>query len=148
MSHKVIADNRKAFFNFEILEKLEVGIALIGCEVKSIRQGHISIKESYVKIIKEELWILNAHVSPYTEGSYQNTDSKRTRKLLAHRKEILKWLGKVNEKGLTIVPLSIYLSKGKVKLSVGLGRAKKQHDKREDLKEKSIQRELLRHKAY
>lgn len=140
-----IASNKKAFYNYNILEKLEVGIVLKGFEVKSIRLRHISIQESYVRIDKNELWLMGAHIKPYAQsGGFDEVDPTRTRKLLAHRREINKWLGKVDQKGFTIVPLSVYLKENKVKLKIGLAEPKKRHDKRQSIKDREIKRSIDR----
>ena len=140
-----ISSNKKAYFNYTILEKLEVGIVLTGYEVKSIRLRHISIQESYVRIDKDELYLMGAHIRPYLKaGGFDDLDPTRTRKLLAHRREINKWIGKVNQKGLTIVPLSVYFKENRVKLKIGLAEPKKRHDKRQSIKEREIKRTIDR----
>ena len=140
-----ISSNKKAYFNYTILEKLEVGIVLKGYEVKSIRLRHISIQESYVRIDKDELYLMGAHIRPYPNaGGFDDLDPTRTRKLLAHRREINKWIGKVDQKGLTIVPLSVYFKENKVKLKIGLAEPKKRHDKRQSIKEREIKRTIDR----
>ena len=127
---KIISKNKKAFHNYEILEKLEAGIVLQGCEVKSIKKGDINLKDSYARISSGEMWLYNCHISPYTQGNIFNDDPTRTRKLLLHKKQINKFIGKIHEKGLTLIPLAIYLKKGIVKVELGLGKAKKLYDKR------------------
>ena len=139
-----IESNKKAYFNYEILEKLEVGLALTGCEVKSIRAGHITIRDSFARIIKNELWLFNCTVQPYSHGNRQNLEPTRNRKLLIHRSQLNKWAAKVQQKGLVLVPVSIYFRKGRVKLSLGLGKPKKLFDKRASIKEKSVKRDLDR----
>ncbi len=139
-----IESNKKAYFNYEILEKLEVGIVLTGCEVKSIRAGHITIRDSFARVVTKELWLFNCTIQPYTYGNRHNPDPVRNRKLLIHRAQLAKWEAKVSQKGLVLVPVSIYFKHGKVKLSIGLGKPKKLHDKRQSLKEKSTKRELDR----
>lgn len=139
----VIARNKKANFDYFILDKFECGIELVGTEVKSIREGKVSIKESYVKILKQELFILNMHIKAYDFGNINNKYSEtRTRKLLMHRKEINKLKEKIQEKGLTLVPLSVYTSKKYIKVEIALARGKKNYDKRETLKQKAIKLEL------
>jgi len=143
--YKVISDNRQARFLYEILETYEVGIQLTGTEVKSIRAGKVNLQDGYVLIRDGEAWLLNVHISPYTASSqYFNHDPRRTRKLLLHRQEIRKLIGKVEQQGLTIVPLKIYLKRGWVKASIALGKGKKLHDKRESLKRRQDQRDMQR----
>lgn len=138
---KVIATNKKAFHEYYILQKLEAGIALLGTEVKSIRAGDINLKDSYAIIKGSEAFLLNCHVSPYAHGNRENHDPTRTRKLLLHREEIRKLIGKTSEKGLTLVPLRVYLKRGRVKFELGLARGKKLYDKRETERRKEIERE-------
>ena len=139
----VIARNKKANFDYFILDKFECGIELVGTEVKFIREGKVSIKESYVKILKQELFILNMHIKAYDFGNINNKYSEtRTRKLLMHRKEINKLKEKIQEKGLTLVPLSVYTSRKYIKVEIALARGKKNYDKRETLKQKAIKLEL------
>ncbi|NPA81699.1 MAG: SsrA-binding protein SmpB [Epsilonproteobacteria bacterium] len=143
MGRKIIAKNKKAFFDYEILEKYEAGIVLEGSEVKAIRQGRVNLKDSFVRIIKGEPFLLNAHISYLdTTNPYFKPDERRARKLLLHRKEIDKLLGKVTKEGLAIVPLSIYLNdKNLVKVEIALARGKKLHDKRETIKKREAERE-------
>ncbi len=140
---KIIAKNKKAFFDYEILEKYEAGIVLEGSEVKAIRQGRVNLKDSFVRIIKGEPFLLNAHISHLdTTNPYFKPDERRARKLLLHKKEIDKLLGKVTKEGLTIVPLSIYLNhKNLVKVEIALAKGKKLHDKRETIKRREADRE-------
>lgn len=142
---KVVSDNRQARFLYEILETYEAGIELKGTEVKAIREGRSNLRDGYVLIRGGEAWLLNVHVSPHSTASqYFNHDPLRTRKLLLHKQEIRKLIGKVEQKGLTLVPLKMYLKKGLVKVTVGLGRGKKVHDKREDMKKRQDKREMER----
>ncbi|MEK7449664.1 MAG: SsrA-binding protein SmpB [Planctomycetota bacterium] len=143
-SIKIIQKNRKAFFSYEILEKYEAGLALKGTEVKSIRQGTISIAESYARSWKGEMYIYNMDISSYQFTSNLRLEPKRPRKLLMRKKEINKLISKTQEKGLTLIPLSLYFKNGYAKLELGLGRGKKLFDKRESLKKKDAQRELAR----
>ena len=143
-SIRLIESNKKAYFNYEILEKLEVGIALTGCEVKSIRAGHITIRESYARVFKNELWLFNCTIQAYSHGNRQNTEPARNRKLLIHKHQLTKWIDKTQQKGLILVPVSVYFRKGMVKLSIGLGKPKKTHDKRDSIKQHAIKRELDR----
>ncbi|BBA79321.1 SsrA-binding protein [cyanobacterium endosymbiont of Rhopalodia gibberula] len=142
---KIISDNRKARFLYEILETYEAGIALVGTEVKSIRAGKVNLGDGYALIQKGEAWLLNVNISPYQASSqYFNHDPRRNRKLLLHRKEINQLIGKIEQKGLTLVPLKIYLKGSLVKVSLGLGRGKKLHDKRETIKRRQDEREISR----
>jgi SsrA-binding protein len=142
---KIISDNRQARFRYEILDTYEAGIELKGTEVKSIRLGKVNLRDGYALVRNGEVWLLNAHVSPYEQASqYFNHDPLRTRKLLLHRQEIRKLIGKVEEKGLTLVPLKMYFKNGRVKVTIGLGKGKKIYDKRESLKQKQATREVAR----
>lgn len=144
MSIKIIADNKKARFDYEILEKFEAGMVLTGSEVKSIREGEVSLKDSYVAFKNGEAFLQNAHINVYKASSYNNHHPERLRKLLLNRDEIDKIMGRVQEKSLSCVPLKMYFKKGRVKVEIGLGRGKKQHDKRQSLKKKDSDRELAR----
>ena len=139
--HKLIATNKKAFHEYFILEKLEAGVSLVGTEVKSIREGRINLKDSYAHIREGEAFLFNCHISPYSHGNRQNHEPTRTRKLLLQRKEIRKLIGKTQEKGLTLVPIRVYLKRGLVKIELGLVRGKKLYDKRETEKRKETDRE-------
>lgn len=142
---KIVSDNRQARFLYEILETYEAGIELKGTEVKSIREGKANLRDGYGLIRGGEAWLLNVHISPYqSSGEYFNHDPRRTRKLLLHKQEIRKLIGKVEQKGLTLVPLKMYLKNGLVKVTLGLGKGKKLHDKRDDLKERQDKREMDR----
>ena len=141
---QIIAKNKKAFHNYSILERYEAGIVLSGCEVKSIRANNIVIKDSFARVINNELFLFNCYIGPYEQGNRFNPEPERDRKLLLHRREIDKIMGKLSRKGLIMVPLSIYIIKGKVKVELGLGEPKKQHDKRQDIKEKDIKRNIQR----
>ncbi len=143
-SIKVIANNKKAYHDYFIDEKYECGIELFGTEVKSIRMGHCSIKEAFVRIENGEVWIRGMHISPYEKSNIFNKDPLRTRKLLLHKSEIRKLLGKVKEKGYTLIPLQVYFKGSLVKVEIGLARGKKLYDKREDLAKKDAQREMER----
>ena len=143
--YKIVSDNRQARYLYEILETYEAGIQLTGTEVKSIRQGKVNLQDGYALVRNGEAWLLNVHISPYTgSGQYFNHEPRRTRKLLLHRQEIRKLIGKVEQQGLTLVPLKMYLKRGLVKVSIALGRGKKLHDKREDLKRRQDQRDIQR----
>ena len=138
----VLARNKKAFHDYFIEEKYEVGIELIGTEVKSIKAGKVSIKESFVRIIKNEVFVMNMHVTPYEFGNINNESETRVRKLLLKRKEIDKMAQKIKEQGYTIMPLSIYTKQRLVKMEIGLAKGKKLYDKREDLKRRDQDREI------
>jgi SsrA-binding protein len=142
---KIIADNRQARFLYEILETYEAGVELLGTEVKSIRAGRVNLRDGYALIRNGEVWLLNAHISPHaTTGSYFNHEPTRTRRLLLHKQEIRKLIGKVEQQGLTLVPLKMYLKKGRVKVAIALVRGKKLHDKREDVKKRDDKRDMAR----
>ena len=138
----VLAKNKKAYHDYFIEEKLEAGIELVGTEVKSVKAGKISIKESFVRIIRNEVFIMNMHITPYEFGNINNVPESRVRKLLLSRREINKWEAKIKEQGYTIVPLSVYTKKRLVKVEIALAKGKKLHDKRETLKRKDIDRNL------
>ena len=138
---KLIANNKKAYHDYFIEENYEAGIALHGTEVKSMRQGKCSIKESFIRIENGEVYVYGMHVSPYEKGNIFNKDPLRVKKLLLHRYEINKLSGKVAEKGLTLVPLQVYFKEGKVKVEIGLARGTKLYDKRQDIAKKDQRRE-------
>jgi SsrA-binding protein len=138
---KILATNRKAFFNYEILERAEAGVSLRGTEVKSIREGGLNFRDSYVEFRGGELFLVGCRVGPYSHGNLLNHPEERDRKLLLHKREILKLGGKATEKGLTLVPLRSYFKNGRIKIEIGLARGKKAHDKRETIKRKDIERE-------
>lgn len=143
--YKVITDNRQARHQYEVLETYEAGIELLGSEVKSIRQGKVNLRDGYAQITNGELWLHNVHVSPHeTTNRAYNHEAKRIRKLLLRRDEIRKLIGKVEQKGLTLVPLKMYLKNGWVKVVIALAQGKKLHDKRESLKRKQEKREIDR----
>ncbi len=141
---KTIATNRKAHHDYNILETLEAGIALSGSEIKSVRASHVSLGEAYVKSENGELWLINAHIARYSDASYMGHEPTRRRKLLVHRKELRRLAGKLAEKGLTLVPLRMYLKERLAKLEIGLGRGKKLYDKRETIARRDMERELER----
>jgi SsrA-binding protein len=138
---KVIATNRKALFNYEVLERAEAGVALLGSEVKSIREGGLNFRDSFVEFRGGELYLVGCRIGPYSHANLQNHAEGRDRKLLLHKREILKIGGRATEKGFTIVPLKAYFKKGRVKVEIGLARGKQAHDKRAALREKDIERE-------
>lgn len=139
---KNITQNRKALHDFEVLESFEAGICLKGTEIKSIRDTGISLQEAYVRIIKGELYLIGSFIAAYRFGNIHNHEERADRKLLMHNREIRKLQEKVKEKGLTLVPLSLYLKNGRAKLKVGLGKGKKHHDKRDSIKEKEQIRKM------
>ena len=141
---KVVATNRKAFYNFSILETYEAGLVLRGTEVKSLRESHVNFKDCYASIDRGEAWLIGCHISPYHHGSDANHDPERTRKLLLHQREIKRLVGKVAERGLTIVPLRLYFKGGRAKVELGLARGKKLHDKRATIRERDERRELAK----
>ena len=139
-----ILTNRNAYHDFEILETFEAGAALLGTEVKSIMAGRIQLKESYVAIKDDEVWLINAHVSPYKHGNIQNHEPLRSRKLLLHRREIEKLRKAVDLKGMTLVVTKVYWRNGRIKFEIGVARGKKLFDKRETLKRKTVEKETDR----
>ena len=141
---KTIATNRKARHEYEILETYEAGLVLRGTEVKSLREGQVTFKDSYASISNQEAWLVGCHIPPYHHGTNANHDPDRSRKLLLHRREIERLLGKVAERGLTLVPLRLYFKEGRAKLEIGLGRGRKLHDKRDALRERDARREMAR----
>ncbi len=141
---KIICKNKKARFNFEIEETLEAGIALKGSEVKSLRMGKANLIDAHAKIRDTELYLVNAHIAPYTYANIENHDPLRERKLLLHKREIKKFIGKVAERGYSLVPLKLYFKNGKVKVELALARGKKAYDKREAIKKKDQRREMER----
>ena len=143
-SIKLIANNKKAYHDYFIDDKWEAGIELFGTEVKSIRMGKRSIKEAFVKIDKGEVYVYGMHISPYEKGNIFNKDPLRVRKLLLHKKEILKIFGKMKEQGITVVPLQVYFSGSLVKIEIGLAKGKKLYDKRETIAKKDQKREAQR----
>src|SRR5680860_190489 len=132
--------NPQAKFNYTILDTIEAGISLLGGEVKSVRAGQVSLKESFARIKKGEVWLMGAHINPYKQGVREDYDPIRPRKLLLHKKEISHLVGKLNEQGLSLVPLKMYLKKNKIKLELGLGKGKKKYDKRASIKDKDFKR--------
>jgi SsrA-binding protein len=138
---KEVAANRQAFHNYEIIEKFEAGMVLTGTEIKSAREGRVNLKDAYGVVKNAEVWLLNCHISPYSHGNYANHDPLRTRKLLMHRSEIKRLIGRTTEKGLTLVPLKVYLKDGRLKCELALAKGRKVHDKREVSRQKTIDRE-------
>ena len=140
-AQKNIADNRKALHDYHILDEWEAGVALLGTEVKAIREGRVNLRDSYARIDKGEVWLSNVHISPYSHTGYDHHDERRQRKLLLHRHEILKMMGRVAERGLTLVPLRMYFKNGRVKVALALAKGKQAHDKRETIKRRDADRE-------
>lgn len=142
---KIIANNKKARHDYEISGELEAGIVLVGTEVKSIRQGKVNLKDAYADIKNGEVFLKQMHITPYKNAYYDNHDPLRSRKLLLHNREIKKLIGKVAERGFTIVPLKVYFKNGKIKVQIALARGKKLYDKRDTIKKRDIQREIDRY---
>lgn len=141
---KIIAENRRARAEYAIEETYEAGLVLTGSEVKSLRAGRASLKESYGDIHNGEAWLVDCHISPYDQASINNHEPTRRRKLLLHKEEIGRLLGKTQERGLTLVPIKLYFSKGRAKVELGLGRGKKLYDRRQDMKERDAMRDIER----
>jgi SsrA-binding protein len=139
-----IAVNRRARFEYHIEETLEAGVVLLGSEIKALREGKANLKDSYGRIEGDEVWLWNAHISPYAPASQFGHEPMRTRKLLLHRDQIARLTGKVKERGLTLVPLRLYFKNGRAKIELALGRGKKQHDKRDSIREREVKREMDR----
>jgi SsrA-binding protein len=140
-AQRTIADNRKAFHDYHVLDTWEAGIALLGTEVKAIREGSVNLRDSYARLENGEVWLMNVHISPYSHTGYARHDERRQRKLLLHRHEIEKLMGRVVEKGLTLVALRMYLNKGRVKVALALVKGKQAHDKRETIRRREVDRE-------
>ncbi len=138
---KDIVNNRHAFFEYHIDDKYEAGVALLGTEVKSVMVGRIQLKESYVAVKDGEVWLINAHISPYSHGNKNNHEPLRTRKLLLHRKEIQRLEKETTQRGMTLVVTRVYWKNGRIKFEIGVAKGKKLYDKRDDLKSKTIERE-------
>ncbi len=141
---QIIASNRRARYEYEILDTWEAGMVLVGPEVKSLRAGNANLSDSYAMTRRGELWLLNLHISPYKQAGRDNPDPRRERKLLLHRREIEKLDSQINERGLTLVPLSLYFMNGRAKVEIGLARGKKRYDKRESIKRREQDREMAR----
>ena len=140
-AHRVIAENRKARHDYHVVETWEVGIVLLGTEVKAIREGRVNLRDSYARVENGEVWLLNVHISPYSHRGYAQHAELRQRKLLLHRHEIRKLVGRTAEKGLTLVPLELYFNKGRVKVLLALAKGKQLHDKRETIRRREVDRE-------
>ena len=144
VGRKVIASNRKARHDYSILDTFEAGVVLVGTEVKSLREGRASLTDAFATVDDGEVWLRNVHIPEYVQGTWTNHTPRRTRKLLLHRKEILRLIGKSKESGLSLVPLSMYFKDGKVKVELALAKGKKSYDKRQDLAKRDAQREIAR----
>lgn len=140
-AQKYIAENRKAFHDYHIIETFEAGIVLVGTEVKSIREGSANLRDSFARLEDGEVWLYNVHINPYSHRGYTEHEPTRKRKLLLHRQEIRKLIGKTVERGMTLVPTRLYFKNGHVKVSLALAKGKQAHDKRETLKRRDIDRE-------
>jgi len=140
-AQKVIADNRKAFHDYHVLDTWEAGVALLGTEVKAIREGRVNLRDSFARLDRGEVWLMNVHISPYSHTGYAGHEERRQRKLLLHRHELNKLSGQVREKGLTLVPLQMYFKNGRVKVALALVKGKQAHDKRETLRRREVDRE-------
>ena len=141
-SQKVVAENRKARHNYELLERLEAGLVLVGTEVKSARAGGVNLKDSYAAVRGGELFLMQAHISPYSHGTHENHETLRPRKLLLSKRELRRWIGKINERGFTVVPIRMYFKTGKLKVELALARGKRLHDRRAAAKERDIERDV------
>jgi SsrA-binding protein len=144
MDIKVVATNRKARHEYFLLEQIEAGIALTGSEIKSIRGGQISLAEAYVRVDSQEAWLVDCHIAPYEQAGLFNHDPRRPRKLLLHRKEILYLYEQVRQKGVTVVPLRVYLKRGLAKVEIAIAKGKKLYDKRQAIAKRDMQREIER----
>jgi SsrA-binding protein len=138
---RIVADNRKAFHDYHVLDKWEAGVALLGTEIKAIREGRVNLRDSYARLEKGEIWLMNVHISPYSHTGYGGHEERRQRKLLLHREEIRKLTGRVVERGLTLVPLQMYFKNGRIKVALALVKGKQAHDKRETLRKREVDRE-------
>ena len=144
MGKKIVANNKKAFHDYLIIEKFNAGMVLTGTEIKSIRKGAINLKDGFAKIEDNEVWLYNTHINPYEQGNRFNPDPARKRKLLLNKKEILKMLGKVKKEKYTIVPLNVFLENGWAKIEIALAKGKQLHDKREAITKKDMDRDIAR----
>jgi SsrA-binding protein len=140
-AQRIIADNRKALHDYAVLDTYEAGVALLGTEVKSIREGSVNLRDSFARIDRGEVWLLNVHIGPYSHMGYSSHEERRQRKLLLHAHEIRKLTGRVAEKGLTLVPLQMYFKNGRVKVALALVKGKQAHDKRETIRRREVDRE-------
>ncbi len=143
-NEKSVAENRKAWHKYEVIESLECGLVLVGSEVKSLREGKLSLAESYARVKAGEVWLIGADIPVYPQANWMNHEPKRPRKLLLHQDQIRKFANKAHENGLTLVPLKVYFKRGRAKMLLGLCRGKKMHDKRESMKKADSQRQIQR----
>ena len=141
LAQKNIAENRKAFHDYHIIESFEAGVVLVGTEVKAIREGSANLRDSFARVEEGQVWVYNIHINPYSHRGYADHEPTRRRKLLLHRTEIRKLIGKTVEKGMTLVPVRMYLKNGRVKIAISLAKGKKAHDKRETIKRRETERE-------
>jgi len=141
LAQKSIAENRKAFHDYHIIETIEAGVALLGTEVKAIREGNVNLRDSYARVDGGEVWIYNVHIKAYSHRGYADHEPTRKRKLLLHRQEIRKLIGRTVERGMTLVPTRMYFKNGHVKIALGLAKGKQEHDKRETIKKREADRE-------
>jgi len=141
---KIVCKNKRAWHEYEIMEAVEAGMVLLGTEVKSMREGRVNLKDAYAKVQGDEVFLVEAHISPYSHGNISNHDPLRPRKLLLHKREIRRLGGKVQERGLTLIPLQIYFKEGKAKVELGLARGKRLYDKRAAIKKRDENRDLAR----
>lgn len=148
MKIKVVSTNRKAKFEYHLLEEFEAGISLKGSEIKSVRAGQMSIKEAYIRVTDNEAWLMDAYIAPYTEANRFNHEPRRSRQLLLHKREISNLRKNIQQKGLTVIPIKVYLKGGRAKVEIALARGKKLHDKRQSIKERDTERELKRQIRY
>jgi SsrA-binding protein len=139
---KLVCQNKKAWHDYSIEDTLEAGMSLVGTEVKSLRDGKANLKDSYVLVKNMEAFLLNCHISPYSHGNIMNHDPVRTRKLLLHKKEIVRLHGKIAQKGYTLIPLKIYFKEGRAKVEIGLAKGKREYEKRDSIKEREANREI------
>jgi SsrA-binding protein len=147
MSIKVVAKNRKAHFEFFLLDQFEAGISLAGTEIKSIRAGQISLAEAYVEVSDHDAWLVNSHIAPYEAASRNNHDPKRPRRLLLHKREIRELFDAVRQKGVTIIPVQVYLKDGRAKVEIALAKGKKLYDKRDVMAKRDAEREIRREQS-
>ena len=140
-AQRIVADNRKAFHDYHVLETWEAGLVLLGTEIKAIREGRVNLRDSFARVENGEVWLMNVHISPYSHTGYAHHEERRQRKLLLHQREIDKMTGLVREKGLTLVPLQLHFKKGRLKAVLALVKGKQEHDKRETIRRREIDRE-------
>ena len=140
-AQRIVADNRKAFHDYHVLDQWEAGLALLGTEVKAIREGRVNLRDSFARVDNGEVWLANVHISPYSHAGYSHHEERRQRKLLLHKHEINKLTGLVREKGLTLVPLQLYFKGGRLKTQLALVKGKQAHDKRETIRRREVERE-------